>query len=166
MNINNISSKYIVKNLTDKDIPNILNLSKENHNYYKYMKIQPTYENIKESLTALPKNKTIDDKFFIGFYKNNNLIAILDLIIKYPNENYAFIGWFILDKNFQGKGIGSEIINELINFLKYKFEYIKLGYIKGNLEAEKFWLKNKFIPTGKEIQTENYIIIVMERQLF
>ena len=45
------------------------------------------------------------------------------------------------------------------------FRYVRLGYVKGNLESEHFWQKNQFAPTGLQTRTENYTIVVMERQL-
>ncbi len=50
------------------------------------------------------------DKFFVGVYKDNNLVAILDYITNFPKENSIYIGLFMLDKSIQNKGIGSEII--------------------------------------------------------
>ena len=42
---------------------------------------------------------------------------------------------------------------------------MRLGYIKGNQESERFWTKNNFIPTGIESETDYYTIVVMQRDL-
>lgn len=161
-----MSSRYMVKQFTEEDVSNIYTLCKGNPTYYKYIKIEPTLENIKEVLTELPPNKTMDDKFFLGFYKDNQLVAILDLITGYPNINTAFIGWFMMNQDFQRTGIGTEIIAEILFYLKEEnFRYVRLGYIKGNQESESFWLKNKFIPSGDESETDDYTIVVMQREL-
>lgn len=164
--IENLSSDYFVKQFTEEDIPEIYELAKKNETYYKYMKTKPTYENLKDVITSLPPNKTLEDKFFLGFYYNDQLIAILDLILKYPNENTAFIGWFMMNKKFQHKGIGTKIVTEIFSCLKENgFSYIRLGYIKGNEESKNFWIRNDFKPTGIETQDENYTIVVLKHNL-
>ncbi len=46
------------------------------------------------------------------------LIAVMDLILKYPNDETAFIGLFMVDSASQGKGTGTAIIEECLCFLK------------------------------------------------
>lgn len=65
--IENLSSEYSVRKFTEIDITDIYNLAKTNPTYYKYMKIEPTYENLKDVFNALPPNKTMSDKFFWVF---------------------------------------------------------------------------------------------------
>lgn len=165
--IENLSSEYSVRKFTEIDITDIYNLAKTNPTYYKYMKTEPTYENLKDVFNALPPNKTMSDKFFLGFYNHEErLVAILDLILNYPNNQTAFIGWFMMNKNFQHKGIGTKIITDICYYLKKSdFLFIRLGYIKGNNESKCFWNKNKFTFTGIETQDVNYSIVVMERKL-
>jgi len=162
-NIKDLSSNYLIKKFTVEDIPDIYEVAKKNETYYKYMKMEPTYENLEEVISVLPKNKSLDDKYFLGFYYNDQLVAILDLILYYPNEDTAFIGWFMLNKDFQHRGIGTKIVKDIFSCLKkYGFSYIKLGYIKGNNESRDFWIRNGLKPTGVEIQDENYLIVVMQ----
>ena len=164
--IENLSSTYSPKQFTENDIPEIYALAKMNTTYYNHLNTQPTYENLKEVITALPPNKSLEDKYFLGFYHDNYLLAILDLILKYPNENTAFIGWFMMNKEFQHKGIGTKIVTDIFSYLKKRgFSYVRLGYIKGNNESMNFWIKNSFKPTGIETHEENYTIVVMQRIL-
>lgn len=166
LELNRLSSQYTVKMLTEADIPNILLVCKGNPTYYKYYKSEPTNENIKESLTALPPNTTMKDKYFVGFYNEDRLVAILDLITGYPNEDVAYIGWFMMNKELQGIGVGTAIIVDIMIYLKEKnFGSVKLGYIKGNSQAQNFWMKNKFNPVGNEVKTDNYTIVTMQREM-
>jgi len=161
-----LSNKYAVKVIKDKDIPDVYELCKENPAYYMHMKSAATIEGIKQDLKALPPNKGYDDKLYMGFYKEDKLIAVMDLIIEYPNEETSFIGFFMMNKNYQGKGIGTKIVCDALKFLKMQgFRYVRLGYVKGNLESEKFWLKNGFLPTETETKTENYVVVVLQRDL-
>ena len=164
--IQKFSSKYIVKSLLKEDISEVYSLCKANVQYYEYMKMEPNIENLTECLNALPPNKTQDDKFFVGFYKEEKLVAFLDLIAGYPDIDTAYIGWFMVNREFQGQKIGTEIIQELFDFLKEEnFRYIELGCIKGNKEAEGFWSKNGFHFFGSEVEEEHYIIRRMKREI-
>jgi len=166
LRVKQLSYCYRVKQILEKDIWDVYSLCKGNPTYYTHKKSEPTIENMKEDLIALPPGKTMNDKYFVGFYKENQLIAIMDLILGYPNNNTAFIGLFMLNKEYQGLGIGTEIINDALHFLKKEgYGYARLGFVKGNLQSEKFWTKNKFIPTGIEVKNENYTVVVMQREL-
>ncbi|MDO5088175.1 MAG: GNAT family N-acetyltransferase [Leptotrichiaceae bacterium] len=160
-----LSLEYKIRRLAEKDIQDIYELSKENTEYYKYCKTKPSIENSKEILTNLPLDKEIKDKYVIGFYKEGKLKALLDLIVEYPDKDTFFIGLLIISRKCQRKGVGTEIVNEISEFLKRKkYGYIRLGCIKENKKAEKFWMKNGFY-TVKEVSQEKYTITVMERKL-
>lgn len=166
LQIQNLSKHYEVKRITIEDIPTVYELCKGNPYYYEHMKMQPTIENLTESMTELPPGKSLDDKYFVGFWEDDSLIAILDLIIGYPNEDTAFVGWFMMNRERQGEGVGSEIVQEILTCMKnMNLQKTRLAYIKGNRQAKHFWLKNGFKPTGEESDTEDYTIVVMERQL-
>lgn len=166
LQIQNLSKYYEVKRITIEDIPTVYELCKGNPYYYEHMKMQPTIKNLTETMTELPTGKTLDDKYFVGFWEDDSLIAILDLIIGYPNENTAFIGWFMMNRDGQGNGIGSEIVQEILACIKnLNLQKVRLAYIKGNRQAKQFWLKNGFAPTGEEFDTKDYTIVVLEREL-
>lgn len=166
LNIEKLSGNYQVKNFTEEDIPEIYTLCKENQTYYKHVKMQPTIENLKEVITALPPNRTMEDKFFVGFYNADCLVAILDLITEYPNEETAFIGWFMMNKKLQGQGLASKIVEEILKYLKeIGFHYVRLGYVKGNMESESFWKRNGFLPTGLESNNENYTVVILQKEI-
>ncbi len=117
-------------------------------------------------MKGLPPGKTYSDKYYIGFYKDQTLICIMDLIDKYPDEETAFIGFFMMNSKVQGKGIATAIISECCAYLKsIGFQKVKLGYAKGNRQCEAFWLKNHFIKTGVETQREGYVAVGMLRPL-
>lgn len=139
ISIQNITNQYNIKKFTEKDIPDIYKFCKGNTTYYEYMKMKPTFENLKEVLTALPPQKSLEDKYFIGFYKEERLVALLDLCVGFPGKETAYIGWFMVGKEFHNIGIGKRIINDLLIFLKQeKFLYVELGCIKDNKEALHF----------------------------
>lgn len=161
-----MSSVFTVKQFHEDDIPAIYKVCKGNPAYYEYMKMEPDFENLREVLTELPPGKTPEDKYFAGFYNDRCLIAVLDLISGYPTPETAFIGWFMMAKEAQGVGTGSKIITDVLHFLKKNgFQQVCLGVIKGNKEAENFWRKNRFLPTGEESAADQIVISLMQRKL-
>lgn len=166
MNIENLSSQYKVIKLFPKDIPNILSICLGNPMYYKYCPPDITADVLISDMFALPPNKTYEDKYYIGFCQEDQLIAVMDLICKFPNDETAFIGFFMMAKELQGKGIATSIISQCCEYLSaVGLKKIKLGYAKGNVQSEKFWLKNNFFKTGTETQTGACTAVIMKRKL-
>ncbi len=166
MNIKKISTTFNVRKLTVSDCENILKLFHTNPEYNKHCPPIATKECIIEDMLALPPNKTLEDKFYIGYFENEKLVAILDLILGYPQDDTAFLGLFMLHKDYQGKGIGKAIITELSDFLKINnFNNIRLAYAKTNENAKNFWLKNNFELLNIEKDNVDYIAVLMEKSL-
>ncbi len=115
---------------------------------------------------ALPPNKDICDKYYLGYFDGQKLIAVMDLIMHYPDGSTAFIGFFMTDASVQNTGVGSGIIDELCGKLtEAGIKSIRLGWVKGNPQSESFWHKNKFAETGAVYNTDNYTVIVAQRNL-
>lgn len=90
----------------------------------------------------------------MGFYEDNKLIAVMDLISGYPVEGIAFIGFFMTDTTIQGRGIGTEIISQLCSYLKLEnYKSVQLAWVKGNPQSEHFLVKNKFVMI--QVQWQN-----------
>ena len=164
--IKGINIKYNVKRLTVDDVLQLYDFCKANTTYYRYMRMEPNVENVSENFTMLPPNKDTEDKFFVGFYEGDVLVAILDIVRGWPREDIAYIGWFMVNKDKQGKGVGNILIDETIRMLKdIGFKSAMLGCIKDNIEAYRFWTKKGFKEIGKEVDKGDYIIMNMEKRL-
>ena len=145
------SKKYYVRKLQKNDIDQIYDLCSKNHLYYQYRPPYVTRKSIESDMMTLPGNIDIKDKYYVGYFKNEKLIAVLDLIDGYPKKDIVFIGFFMMDINVQKNGIGSAIVNELIEYLAtLKYKEVRLGWINGNLQAEHFWIKNGFCPVKED----------------
>ena len=164
--INKLSKNYIVKLLYNKDVAAVYNLCSKNTLYYDFCPPFVAPESIEADMVALPPGKTANDKFYLGYYDNDNLIAVMDLILGYPDEDTAYIGFFMTDVSMQGKGVGSAIINELSRFMcSQGYSKIQLGWVKGNPQAEHFWLKNGFIETGKLYDMDDYTVVEARKNI-
>lgn len=161
-----ISNKYNVRRLDGSDVNTVLELCSENILYYQYCPPFITKEGAIQDMEVLPPGKTKSDKYYLGYFENDVLIAVLDLITGYPNKSTAYIGLFMMDIKVQGKGIGTEIIEELCNYLKNTgFKRVELAWVKGNPQSEKFWSKNNFNIIGERSSNASDHVIAAEREL-
>ena len=166
LNVETLADEYRIISLGESDIPQLYRLCISNPRYYTYLKCEPELESLKGELTALPPGKNLDDKYLIGFYEGEQMIAILDLITGYPDEKTAFIGWFMVDGVLHGQGIGTNLVERLFGWLRERgFLAVRLGCIVENAEGRRFWEKHGFSYTGKQWNTEDYTVLVMERNL-
>ncbi|KOM87720.1 hypothetical protein ADT22_02785 [Clostridium botulinum] len=160
--IQELSSKYKVVKLNENDIDSIYELEYNNPVYFEYMNDKVSKQNIRDDMIALPPHTLMNNKYYIGFKNNKDLVAIMDLILHYPDDDTAFIGLFMVGKSYQRKNIGSFIISELIETLKINnFLHIRLGFIEGNEQSYNFWLKNRFEKTGVKTDVDKYTVISM-----
>ena len=165
INIEQLSS-YHVRKLSQEDVECIFDLCRKNLLFYQYHPPFVTRQSILEDMKALPPRKTYQDKFYIGFFHGKILMAVMDLILDYPGEKIAFIGFFMMNADYQGQGIGASIIQECASYLAaLGFSRIQLGIDKGNPQSEAFWTKCGFCKTGREIPNEFSSYLYMERLL-
>ncbi len=161
-----LSGKYTVRKLSEADIPKALSLCEKNTLYYQYCPPFVSDQSIRDDMNALPPGKTMADKYYVGFYDGEKLVAILDLIISFSDKGTAFIGFFMMDTEVQNCGVGSEIISEVCFSLKQiGMEEVRLGWVQGNPQAEHFWIKNGFVATGATNETEDYVVVIARREL-
>ena len=94
------------------------------------------------------------------------LVAVLDLILDYPQEGTAYLGFFMTKKAVQGRGIGSALIGELLNELrKADCKKARLAVDRGNPQSKAFWEKNGFALMGEEFPHGDSAYLPMERAL-
>lgn len=166
LEVEKLSRNYGVKQLDASDVPAVYALCRENPQYYQHCPPFVTEESIRADMSALPPKKTLEDKFYLGFYEGGTLVAVMDLILKYPKEETAFVGFFMMNAAYQGKGAGTALMEEVYACLKEcGFLFVRLGFAKGNPQSEHFWLKNGFVRTGVEVQNEGYVVVVLEKKL-
>lgn len=85
-----LSRDCTLQRLSQEDIPALLALCSGNPQYYRYHPPLPTAEGIREDLSALPPGKGPEDKYYFGFFRQDRLCAVMDLILGYPQPQTAF----------------------------------------------------------------------------
>lgn len=144
----------------------ILALASGNKLFYEYHPPFVSRESILEDMNSLPPGKELKDMYYIGFFDGGNLVAIMDLILGYPGEKTAYIGLFMVGQDYQGKGVGSKIIQDCADYLAdIGYEKIRLAIDRGNPQSEAFWTKNHFVKTGEEYPNDFSAYLPMERNV-
>lgn len=165
INISQFSQRYNIRRMTLDDTDTVFDLLIENQPYFLCCGSQPTKKLVQSDITAGPSGIPSEQKYYLGFYRDNRLLAVMDLIDGYPEEQFAFIGFFMLRLSLQGKGEGSRLIGEILGHLqKLGFAAVRLGIDKNNENGIRFWTKNGF-EILKEIEKENGVILYAEREL-
>ena len=120
---------------------------------------------MQSDLRLLPPGVARADKYYLGFYQGNTLIAVMDLVDGYPEKETAFIGFFMMKKALQGQGLGSAIIEETAAYLKSIGKAaIRLAIDKDNPQSNHFWNKNGF-QVFKQVERDGWTVLVAEKAL-
>ena len=165
IDITRLSSHYEIRTLTDSDVDIILDLCQHNTLFYKYTEARPTREQIRNDMRITPPGITLSDKYFIGFFEGQELVAVMDLIGGYPKPENAYIGFFMMNQEYQGKQIGSAIIRDTADYLrKIGKTAIRLAIDKGNPQSAHFWKKNGF-KVIFEVDVNGWKKLVAEKPL-
>ena len=165
MDIFELSKCYRLRRMDDSDADSILELCRGNTQYYLYCQAEPSREQILNDLHITPPGIDPSAKYYIGFYQGNTLVAVMDLIDGYPGPDTAFIGFFMMRKEFQGNQVGSAIIQETAAYLKtLGMTAIQLGIDKGNPQSTHFWKKNGFV-VKEEIDRGGWTVLLAEKAL-
>ena len=160
-----LSSRYKIRRLDDSDADSILCLCRENTQFYQYCEAEPVREQILGDLHITPPGIAFTEKYYVGYYLGETLIAVMDLIDGYPEKEIAFIGFFMMKKDLQGQGIGTGIIREAAAYLKRTGKTaIRLAIDKENPQSTHFWKKNGFRVIN-EVDRNGWPLLVAERKL-
>lgn len=166
MDVQGLSNQYTVRRLTSADAKAVLTLAAQNEIFYRYHPPLPTVQSITEDMTALPPGTTMRDKYFVGFFEDGHLVAVMDLILNYPQSGTALVGWLITDTAGQGRGRGSALMQECEAALAAQgCRKMRLAVDKGNPQSAAFWRKNGYAFTGQEFPNEHGAYLPMEKSL-
>lgn len=105
----------------------------------KPLKLREFYERFLEYYVS-------ENEFFLKINKDNNLIGVLKGRIEFKNPNEVWLWYFLLDNDYRGKGIGSQIIKSVENYFSNNFGIYNFyaGVCEKDTKILKFWNKNNF----------------------
>jgi ribosomal protein S18 acetylase RimI-like enzyme len=102
------------------------------------------------TFTALPPDKTYDDKFVWGLYAGRAMIGCADVIRGYPTRHKAVIGLLLLAEPWQRRGLGralAALVEQAITAWR-EVRVMRLGVAPSNIGALDFWKKLGYVATG------------------
>ena len=151
IDVASFSSEYEAKRIKEGDIADVYNLYRSNIRYYRSNHERPSKKALTRVISEIPEGADVSNKYFVGFYDHDDLIAILDLITGYPNKDDAFIGWFMVKEELQRRGIGSQIIADVRASLKGQgINNISLKCNKDSVDAINFWKNQGFVVVEED----------------
>ena len=160
-----LSREYAVRRLDDSDADGILALCEGNPQFYRYCEARPSREQVLRDLHITPPGVGLSDKYYVGFYQEDVLVAVMDLIDGYPEPEIAFIGFVMMSRAFQGRHVGSAIIREAAAYLQAAGKTaIRLAIDKANPQSTHFWKRNGF-RVIMEVEREGWTVLVAEKPL-
>ena len=160
------STHFSVRRITEADIADVYVLARMNHRYYRQLGTRPSIAGLTEIITNVPSDAGSVGKYFVGFFEDDDLVAVMDIITGYPDATSAFIGWFMVDVNRQGLGIGSSILADVRAACSAQgITRFVLRCPEPNTEAMQFWTAQGFEPTGLVEDNGRYAIAEMAHDI-
>jgi len=167
LDIQAFGTEYDVRRITEADITDVYLLTRSNHRFYRSLNIRPTRARLTEIISDVPEGAGPNNKYFVGFYNSDDeLVAVMDLIVGYPERDDAFIGWFMVDAALQGNGVGSSIFADVRAACAAQgYDHMELKCPLASESAQQFWLAQGFKPTGEQDDSGDYPVIAMSRDI-
>ncbi len=163
--LNVLSSEFAVKQLQEEDMTEVFHLCRKNRRFYRTIHERPRRKELTEMMTNAAAGQAEGNRF-VGFYDENDLIAVIDLIKGYPGDNEAYIGWFMVDAERQGNGIGSQLFADVRAALEADgCNRIVLACPSENEDALRFWEGQGFTRTGETVDKETHTALLLEKKL-
>jgi RimJ/RimL family protein N-acetyltransferase len=165
MDIKKLSSCYAVRALWASDARSVLSLCEGNRQFYLYCGLQPTLQQVLHDMQILPDGVERSRKHYVGFFDQDDLVAVMDCVEGYPDPQSVYIGFFMMNARLQGRGIGSAIIAGVAGYLQsIGVKRLRLAIAKANPQATCFWFKNDF-KVVKEVEMDGWTALVADRWL-
>ena len=163
ISLRDLSNEFDVKPLSERQAGQILKLMQSNPEFFRFEPPKPSLRSVKTDMVRVPPHILLDQKFYLGYYQGDQLVAILDLILDYPKEMQAWIGLLMVAQDEQNQGIGRQIVKDLESALaRARFAHIELGVRPDNEPALKFWSANSYQTSN---QRKDLLILAKDQEL-
>jgi len=122
------------------------------------------------TFTALPPDKSYDDKFVWGLYAADAMIGCADVIRGYPTRDKALIGLLLLAEPWQQRGLGrafAALVEQAIGAWK-EIATLRVGVAVSTPGALAFWRKLGYAEIGEVKRAghdSNVDVMVLEKPI-
>ena len=119
-----------------------------------------------EVITDVPEGAGPNSKYCVGFYEGDELVAVMDLIVGYPESDDAYIGWFMVDETLQGQGIGSGIFADVRAAMQAQgFDHLEVACPKSSESGMRFWSELGFTAKSEHQHRNGYTVVTLHRDI-
>jgi ribosomal protein S18 acetylase RimI-like enzyme len=104
------------------------------------------------TLMFVPDGRSPEDKAPFGVWADDELVGILDLLLRYPDDETLYIGLLLIDRGRQGQGIGTAAYQALERELLPRWPWVRrlrLSVVRTNDQVLGFWRRLGFTETGE-----------------
>ena len=111
---------------------------------------------VEEIGTALPPERTYDDKFVFAVERDGCIEGVFDLIRGYPEPHVMYLGLIFLSKSVRGGGAGRRCLHGLYNWARSMgATAMRLGVVEPNMKARYLYATEGFTYEGtREVDPE------------
>lgn len=98
--------------------------------------------------------------------KHDEIIGILTYLPRNPHDLEPWIGLFVIHKDHEGNGLGSEVLRLFEEMLREQdVRSVRLGVQVGNEKGASFWTKNGFTIIRGSVDEYGNQVDIYEKQL-
>ena len=163
--LSKLSERYAVRRMTEADADALFTFCKAHDAFYRYCNAELSRVRILENLRIAPPGIGPKDKYYVGFFQRDALVAVLDLIDGYPRPDVGYIGFFMVNAALEGRGVGTAIIEDVCAYLQSTGKTaVRLAIAEDNPQANHFWRKNGFVVLDKA-PMDGWTALVAEKSL-
>jgi uncharacterized protein len=104
------------------------------------------------TLMFVPEGKSPDDKVVFGVWVGGELVGVLDLLLRYPDQETVYVGLLLIDRAWQGRGIGAAACQALEREVLVGWPWVRrlrLSVVRTNDQVLGFWRRMGFAETGE-----------------
>jgi uncharacterized protein len=104
------------------------------------------------TLMFVPEGRSPDDKAPFGVWAGDELVGLLDLLLRYPDDQTVYLGLLLIDRAHQGQGIGAAAFQALERDLLPRWPWarrLRLSVVGANDQVLGFWRRLGFAETGE-----------------
>ena len=153
------------RELDADDIPALQQFFETNPEYFVMVTGQPPRcdEAHQEFHDVVPADMPFNRKWLIGFVDEaGTLIGMASVVSDFLAEHVWHIGLFVVATSLHGGGTAQAIHEQLESWMRGQgAQWIRLGVVKGNARAERFWEKTGYrevrkrrrVSMGKRVNT-------------
>ncbi|MFC6163576.1 GNAT family N-acetyltransferase [Lactiplantibacillus dongliensis] len=132
---------FKIRLLTAADQQALFDLERSNPGYRESLGAgELTLAEIQSDLTAHPEQVSADQKQVFGFYLATHLVAVLDILNQYPEQDFIFIGLLMVGAPYQRRSVGKVIATGLMQAaLKSGIHCLQLTRVTADTGVAAFW---------------------------